>query len=83
MSGWSGADKYMEENVGDDSPATNNITIRGYLPSDQVPAPNQSRNIVEAHFKSLRLFRKWCRYMPFIIHANGFRKYTTPDKAKL
>ena len=33
--------------------------------------------------KSLRLFRKWCRYMPFIINWQGLRKYTTPEKAKL
>lgn len=38
MSGWSGADKYMEENVGGDFPAVNNITVYGYLPSDQVPS---------------------------------------------
>jgi hypothetical protein len=41
-----------------------------------------SRNIVEAHMKSLRLFRKYCRYMPFIIGSGGFRRYTTPEKAK-
>ena len=43
----------------------------------------QSRSLAEAHMKSLRLFRKYCRYMPFIIHWNGFRKFTNPEKAKL
>ena len=38
---------------------------------------------MEAHFKSLRLFRKYCRYMPFIMGWNGYRKYTTPENAKL
>ena len=38
---------------------------------------------MEAHRKSLRLFRKWCRYMPLIISWNGYRKYTTPEQAKL
>ena len=38
---------------------------------------------MEAHMKSLRLFRKWCRYMPFIVHWQGLRKYTSPEKAKL
>lgn len=39
MSGWGTADKMMEEDTGNDFPAVNNITVRGYLPSDQVPAP--------------------------------------------
>ncbi len=34
MSGWSPADKYMEENVFNDFPAINNTTTYGYLPSD-------------------------------------------------
>ena len=42
-----------------------------------------SRNIVEAHFKSVRLFRKYCRYMPFLIGYTGGRKYTSPEMAKL
>ena len=83
MSGWSPADKYMEENVFNDLPAINNATQYGYLPSDQIPAPTRSRNIVEAHMKSLRLFRKYCRYMPFIVNWHGLRRYTSPEKAKL
>ncbi len=83
MSGWTPADKYMEENVYNDMPAINNITARGYLPSDQVPAPTRSRNIVEAHMKSLRLFRKYCRYMPFIVNWQGLQKYTSPAQAKM
>jgi hypothetical protein len=42
-----------------------------------------SRSIVEAHFKSLRLFRKYCRYLPFIINYFGYRKFTSPEQAKL
>ena len=34
MSGWHQADRFMEENVGDDLPAMNNITAGGYLPTD-------------------------------------------------
>ena len=34
MSGWSPDDKYEEEDVGDENPACNNITVRGYLPCD-------------------------------------------------
>lgn len=33
--------------------------------------------------KNLRLFRKYCRYMPFIVNWYGYRKYTSPEKAKL
>ena len=58
MSGWQIADKFQEENTGDAFPAINNITIGGYLPSDLVPAPTRSRSLTEAHFKSLRLYRK-------------------------
>lgn len=39
--------------------------------------------MVEAHMKSLRLFRKYCRYMPLIINWNGYRRYTSAEKAKL
>ena len=44
MSGWNTADHMMEENTGDHNPAVNNITIAGYLPSDQVPAPSKLSN---------------------------------------
>ena len=79
MSGWNIRDRKLAEDVGDDFPAMNNITIRGALPSDQVPAPKQSRTLPEAHFKSLRLFRKWCRYMPFVVNWTGYRKFASPD----
>ena len=34
MSGWHTRDRKMEEDVGDDFPAMNNITARGSLPAD-------------------------------------------------
>jgi hypothetical protein len=43
----------------------------------------RSRNMVEAHLKTMRLFRKWCRFMPWIINWQGLRKFNTPEKAKL
>lgn len=43
----------------------------------------RSRSLPEAHFKSLRLFRKYCRYMPFIVNYFGYRRYTTPEHSKL
>ena len=41
MSGWAAKDRKLAEDVGDDFPAMNNITIRGALPSDQVPAASK------------------------------------------
>jgi hypothetical protein len=41
MSGWHPADKYMEENTNSEFPAINNVTVYGYLPSDQIPAPSK------------------------------------------
>ena len=41
MSGFKANDKFMAEDVGDDFPAMNNITLRGQLPSDTVPAPSK------------------------------------------
>ncbi len=73
----------QEMDTGTSFPAVNNITVAGYLPHDRVPAAAPSRNIVEAHFKSLRLFRKYCRYMPFLIGISGSRKFTSPEMAKL
>jgi len=43
----------------------------------------KSRSLAEAHFKSLRLFRKYCRYMPFVVNYFGYRRYTTPEHSKL
>ena len=83
MSGWHVQDRKMAEDVGDDMPAYNNITIRGYLPTDEVRAPMPSRNIVEAHQKSLRLFRRWCRFTPFIVTWAGARRFASPEAAKL
>ena len=40
MSGWHPGDKYMEENTYNDNPAINNLTVNGYMPSEQVPAPS-------------------------------------------
>ncbi len=81
MSGWHVMDSILEE--GSEFPSTNIITGPGMVPSHKIPAPTPSRNIVEAHFKSLRCFRKWCRYMPFVIHKAGFRGVATPEEAKL
>ena len=52
MSGWSSKDKVMAEDCGDDFPAMNNITVRGQLPSDMVPAPSK--------FKSNLLVNQFC-----------------------
>ena len=41
MSGWAAKDRKLAEDVGDDFPAMNSITIRGALPSDQVPAASK------------------------------------------
>ena len=79
MSGWHPKDKKMWEDVGDDMPAFNNITTRGFLPADQVPGPTRSRNVVEAHQKSLRLFRRWCRFTPFIVTWAGYRRFASPE----
>ena len=38
---------------------------------------------MEAHFKSVRCFRRYCRYMPFIVNFMGTRKYATPEMSKL
>ena len=39
----------------------------------------RSRSLPEAHLKSLRLFRKWCRYMPFVVNWTGYKKYANPE----
>lgn len=42
MSGWNTADKMMDEDTGNDFPSINNISVAGYMPHDQVPAPGNS-----------------------------------------
>ena len=41
MSGWHSKDRKLEGDMMDDFPAVNNITVRGYLPADIVPAPRK------------------------------------------
>ena len=41
--------------------AGNNITTRGANIIDHIPSTQPSRNMIQAHFKALRLFRKICR----------------------
>ncbi len=45
MSGWNTADRMMEEDTGNDFPAVNNISVAGYMPHDQVPAPGKHINL--------------------------------------
>ena len=52
MSGWSTADKFMDEDVGDGFPCINNITVGGYLPSDQVPGASKSLHLHANYFSS-------------------------------
>ena len=74
-------DKEFEEDT--EFPAVNTITGPGILPADQIPGATRSRNLMEAHFKSLRAFRKWCRYMPMFVAMHKYEHFTTPEQAKL
>ena len=49
--------------------------MRGNEIPEGLPSGMASNNIYEAHFKSLRLYRKICRMMPFVlrIHELTFR----------
>ena len=52
MSGYSVGDRKLAEDMGDDFPALNNITLRGALPSDMVPAPSKLTQITHLFFNS-------------------------------
>ena len=54
MSGWRQADKFMEENVGDDFPAMNNQTMYGYLPFDELPAPSTPSILLIYYFRKIK-----------------------------
>ena len=58
MSGWNLMDKSMEENTGDSFPAQNNITIAGYLPSDQVPQSGECPSILTPKYSKVALRRR-------------------------
>lgn len=83
MSGWDGDDRYLDIVDNTRLSCRNNITVPGILPADKVPSPTTSHNIVQAHMKSLRLYRKYCRMLPFIIMHAGFRRLANPEEAKL
>ena len=55
MSGWNLMDKSMEENTGDSFTAQNNITIAGYLPSDQVPQSGECPTPLTISFSEITL----------------------------
>ena len=57
MSGWNLMDKSMEENTGDSFPAQNNITIAGYLPSDQVPQSGECHTPLTMSYSEIALCR--------------------------
>lgn len=46
MSGWSKQDQMLDEDCDTDFPAVNNITIAGYMPHDQIPAPGECSPIL-------------------------------------
>ena len=31
----------------------------------------------------MRCFRRWCRFLPYVIYKNGLQTHTTPEQAKL
>ena len=53
------------------------------MPTDEVPGPRGSRNLVEAQIKSLRAYRKWCRYMPFVLATLNMNRFTSVEDAKM
>ena len=61
MSGWDTADKYLEDETGNEFPAMNNITVRGYLPCDMVPTtskPLSTKNDLDLSVSSLTIDRR-------------------------
>jgi len=63
--------------------AGNNITIRGADITEGVPSQKPSKNLAQASLKSLRLFRKACRLMPFLLRAFEIQWRLTPTQAML
>eukprot|EP00330_Aristerostoma_sp_ATCC50986_P009853 CAMPEP_0114589142 /NCGR_PEP_ID=MMETSP0125-20121206/11670_1 /TAXON_ID=485358 ORGANISM="Aristerostoma sp., Strain ATCC 50986" /NCGR_SAMPLE_ID=MMETSP0125 /ASSEMBLY_ACC=CAM_ASM_000245 /LENGTH=156 /DNA_ID=CAMNT_0001785893 /DNA_START=90 /DNA_END=560 /DNA_ORIENTATION=+ len=61
----------------------NNITIRGGDIPEGLPTTKRSKNLVEASQKTLRLFRKSCRLMPFILRIHDLQPKVTSVQAQL
>jgi hypothetical protein len=47
----------------------NIVTTRGDIIYHEQPSVKQSRNMAEARINSLRLYKRICRLMPFILHV--------------
>ena len=62
---------------------SNNITKPGQFMNDMNPSGIKSRTLPQAHFKSLRCYRKFCRMMPFIINSYSLRTVVSAENAKL
>ena len=56
--------------------ASNNITQPGTSLNDKNHTGTRSRTITQAHFKSLRCYRHWCRMMPWIIMIYSMAEHT-------
>eukprot|EP01016_Furgasonia_blochmanni_P003548 TRINITY_DN1139_c0_g1_i5.p1 TRINITY_DN1139_c0_g1~~TRINITY_DN1139_c0_g1_i5.p1 ORF type:complete len:172 (+),score=42.61 TRINITY_DN1139_c0_g1_i5:209-724(+) len=61
----------------------NSITVRGSDILDQLPSTKRSKNMAEVHLKTLRLFRKVCRLMPFILRVHQITQRVNPTQATL
>ncbi|KAM3147022.1 hypothetical protein pb186bvf_000738 [Paramecium bursaria] len=61
----------------------NYITIRGAECPEFLPSVKKSQNITQAHFKTLRFYRKICRMLPFILRIMDFNNVVSQNQAML
>ena len=83
MSGWHHGEKAYHHEGNTLRTVSNHYTIPNHNAIDQVAAGTRSRTIVQAHFKALRCYRVFWRFIPFIIHKFALRTKVSEEQAKL
>ncbi|CAD8054291.1 unnamed protein product [Paramecium sonneborni] len=61
----------------------NNITMRGTEIFEGLTTGRPSKNIIQAHFKALRFYRKVCRLIPFLLRIHDLEVTCNSQQAML
>ena len=72
----------MYQGPGSTLPANNITTVRSDVLMRELPMVKPSRNMFEGRLKSLRLYTRICRLVPFIIRIYGYQKKVAPAAMK-
>lgn len=59
----------------------NSVTMRGNEIPEYLATGRPSKNIIQAHLKVLRFYRRVCRLLPFILRVHDLNNVVGPEQA--